>query len=92
MLRVRLSGHIVFAEHAGGTASTINVDDPQFISGAIYGLETGSHERFPKEPIQKLISDNAAGIIPILKEVDVALDHADDLFVRLSSESEKARS
>lgn len=91
-LRVRLSGHIVLAERSGGTASTINVDDPQFIAGAVYGLEPGSQDRFPKEPIQKLISDNAAGIIPVLHEVDRALDHPDELFARLSSQSEKARS
>jgi hypothetical protein len=91
-LRVRLSGHIVLAERSGGTASTINVDDPQFIAGAVYGLEAGSRDRFPKEPIQRLISDNAAGIIPILNEVDRALDHPGEVFARLSSQSEKARS
>lgn len=84
-LRVRLSGHIVFAEQSGGTASTINVDDPEFISGAIYGLESDSQDRFPKEPIRKLICDNAAGIIPVLQKVDSALTDARDVFVRLMS-------
>lgn len=84
-LRVRLSGHIVFAERSGGTASTINVDDPEFISGAIYGLEKDSQDRFPKEPIRKLICDNAAGIIPILRSVDAALDDASGVFLRLAS-------
>lgn len=73
-LRVRLSGHIVFAKHLGGTASTINVSEPDFISGAVYGLERDSPDRFPKEPIRKLIQDNARGLIPILQEVDATLD------------------
>lgn len=84
-LRVRLSGHIVFAAQSGGTASTINVDDPEFISGAIYGLEKDSQDRFPKEPIRRLVCDNAAGIIPILQKVDAALNDASDVFVRLMS-------
>lgn len=73
-LRVRLSGHIVLAKHVGGTASTINVSDRDFISGAIYGLERDSPDRFPKEPVRKLIQDNAMGLVPILQEVDAALD------------------
>jgi hypothetical protein len=84
-LRVRLSGHIVFAERSGGTASTINVDDPEFISGAVYGLGKDSEDRFPKEPIRKLICDNAVGITPILRDVDAALDRPHELFVRLRS-------
>lgn len=83
-LRVRLSGHIVFAARSGGTASTINVNDPEFISGAIYGLEDGSQDRFPREPIRKLICDNAAGIIPILQRVNAALTDAGTVFTRLS--------
>jgi hypothetical protein len=82
-LRVRLSGHIVFAKHAGGTASTINVTERDFISGAIYGLEQGSPDRFPKESIRNLILENAMGLVPILREIDAALSLPASVFDRL---------
>ncbi|RYG94497.1 MAG: hypothetical protein EON58_16115 [Alphaproteobacteria bacterium] len=84
ILRVRLSGHIVLARHYGGTASTINVRDPDFISGVIYGLDSESADRFPKASIQGLILENSAGLLPLLTEVDRALNEPEMVFRTLS--------
>ncbi len=85
-LRVRLSGHVVIAKHVGGTASTINVTERDFIGGAIYGLERDSPDRFPKVPLRELILDNAMGLVPILREVDAALSFPASVFERLLSD------
>jgi hypothetical protein len=85
VLRVRLSGHIVLARHYGGTASTIDVKDPNFISGAVYGLEAGSSDRFPKVGIRTLITENTDGLVPLLRLVDAALDKPEVVFDRLWS-------
>jgi hypothetical protein len=83
-LRVRLSGHVAFAKSSGRTASIINVDDPTVIAGTIYGLSSDSGwDRFPREPIRALISDNAAALTPTLEEIDRALAEPEKIFSRL---------
>ncbi len=86
VLRVRLSGHIVLARHYGGTASTIDVRDPDFIAGAVYGLERGSPDSFPRVSVQSLISDNSEGLLPLLIQVDQALKEPEIVFARLRAE------
>lgn len=83
-LRVRLSGHVAYARSSGRTASIINVDDPTMIAGTIYGLSPeAGWERFPREPIRSLISDNAAALTPKLEEIDHALADPEMIFGRL---------
>lgn len=83
-LRIRLSGHVAYARSSGRTASIINVDDPMMIAGTIYGLSADAGwERFPREPIRTLITENASGLTPTLQEIDAALSEPEQVFGRL---------
>jgi hypothetical protein len=86
VLRVRLSGHIVSARRYGGTASTIDVRDPDFIAGAVYGLERGSPDSFPRMSVRSLISENCEGLLPLLIQIDQALADPELVFSRLRSD------
>ncbi len=84
ILRHRVAGHPVYAKHVGGTASIPLVRDPYFLEAAIYCLEDGSDaDRFPRFHIGSLINDNAAGLIPILSDVNGRLDSPKDVFDRM---------